>query len=295
VAHYETLWRRHVVERIGALAMRDITPRVASGLKQQMLSAGTGIETTRRTMTLLQGLFRLAIEWEEATTNPFAVVRKPPIKPPAPVRPLAVEAVERLRAYFFAAEEWESLLACVLMAYAGLRPSEVAALRVDDVRERTLLVHRAVRLGDHAGLKNGSPYRTVELLQPVKDDIALVAAALGFSPDASNTPLVPNGAGDVRDEDDCRVGRSLESIGASVHADDAGWKERSKPERVDDRDSQVACGRVFGEADPCSDGDRECDPGLDLGEHRASFRWLLVDCGEVHHERQFACDDFADP
>jgi hypothetical protein len=38
------------------------------------------------------------------------------------------------------------------MAYAGLRPSEVAGLHVGDVRERTLLVHRTVRLGDHEGL-----------------------------------------------------------------------------------------------------------------------------------------------
>lgn len=202
VAHYEILWRRHVVGRIDQLPMRDITPRVVSALKQQMLAAGVGVETTRRTMTMLQGIFRLAMEWEEATSNPFAIVRKPPVKPPPPVRPLSVEAVEQLRAYFLAGEECESVLICVLMAYAGLRPSEVAALRLADVRDRTLLVHRAVRQGDHAGLKNGSPYRTVELLQPIKDDIATMTATLGTAGGAPETPLIPDAAGQVRDGDD---------------------------------------------------------------------------------------------
>lgn len=201
VAHYEILWRRHVVGRIDQLAMRDVTPRVVSALKQQMLAEGVGVETTRRTLTMLQGVFRLAMEWEEATANPFAVVRKPPIKPPPPVRPLPVEAVEQLRRRFLGEEEWESVLIVVLMAYAGLRPSEVAGLRVGDVRERTLLVHRTVRPGDHEGLKNGSAYRTVELLQPVKEDIALALDRLGLSRDP-DAPLVPDGAGNPRDLDD---------------------------------------------------------------------------------------------
>jgi integrase len=172
-----------------------------SGLKQQMLADGVGVETTRRTLTMLQGVFRLALEWEEATSNPFAVVRKPPVKPPAPVQPLSVEAVERLRAHFLDAEEWESVLIVVLMAYAGLRPSEVAGLRVGDVRERTLLVHRTMRLGDHEGLKNGSAYRTVELLRPAKDDVELVLDALGSGGDA-DVPLIPDGSGGPRNPDD---------------------------------------------------------------------------------------------
>lgn len=201
VEHYKILWRRHVVGRIDQLPMRDITPRVVSGLKQRMLADGVGVETTRRTLTMLQGVFRLAMEWEEASSNPFAVVRKPPVKPPAPVQPLSVEAVERLRAHFLDAEEWESVLIVVLMAYAGLRPGEVAGLRVGDVRERTLLVHRTVRLGDHEGLKNGSPYRTVELLRPVNDDIVVALDALD-SGGMADAPLVPDGSGRQRDPDD---------------------------------------------------------------------------------------------
>lgn len=201
VEQYERLWRRHVVGRIDRLQMRDVTPRVVSALKRQMLADGVGVESTRRTLTMLQGLFRLAMEWEEASTNPFGIVRKPPVKPPTPVRPLSVEAVERLRRRFIDDDKWDSVLLVALMSYAGLRPSEVAGLRVSDVRERTLLVHRTIRPGDQDGLKNGSPYRTAELLQPVKEDIALALDRRGFSHDL-DAPLVPDSTGHARDLDD---------------------------------------------------------------------------------------------
>jgi integrase len=57
-----------------------------------------------------------------------------------------------------------------LMAYAGLRPGEALALRWGDVREHTLIVQRAVSLGDVKGTKTGGS-RTVRLLAPLAADL----------------------------------------------------------------------------------------------------------------------------
>ena len=57
-----------------------------------------------------------------------------------------------------------------MLAYAGLRPGEALALRWRDVRERTLLVERAVSLGAEKDTKTAA-HRTVRLLSPLVADL----------------------------------------------------------------------------------------------------------------------------
>lgn len=60
-----------------------------------------------------------------------------------------------------------------MLAYAGLRPGEAPALRWSDVRDRTLLVERAVALGEVSPTKTRR-IRTVRLLSPLVDDLAVL-------------------------------------------------------------------------------------------------------------------------
>jgi integrase len=83
------------------------------------------------------------------------------------VRPLAPATVEALRA---ASEPRDATLISVL-AYAGLRPQEALALGWGQVRERTLLVERAVSLGLPKDTKTRA-HRTVRLLQALQGDLA---------------------------------------------------------------------------------------------------------------------------
>jgi integrase len=55
-------------------------------------------------------------------------------------------------------------------AYAGLRPQEALALQWGDVRERTLLIQRAVSLGEEKDTKT-TAHRTVRLLSPLREDL----------------------------------------------------------------------------------------------------------------------------
>jgi len=57
-----------------------------------------------------------------------------------------------------------------VLAYAGLRPGEALALTWDHVRERTILVERALALGELKTTKTGRT-RTVRLLAPLAADL----------------------------------------------------------------------------------------------------------------------------
>jgi integrase len=81
----------------------------------------------------------------------------------------------------------------VVLAYAGLRPQEALALEWRHVRERTLLVERAVSDGQLKVLKNRRQPRTVSLLVPLRDDLATWRAACR-EPSLS-TPVFPSAAG----------------------------------------------------------------------------------------------------
>jgi hypothetical protein len=76
-----------------------------------------------------------------------------------------------------------------LLRYAGLRPEETLALQRRHVRERTLLVEQAVSDGELKGQKTNRPPRTVDLLAPLKQDLAEWRLASGRPPrDASLFP-----------------------------------------------------------------------------------------------------------
>ena len=96
-----------------------------------------------------------------------------------------------------------SPLSAVLMAYGGLGPSEPLALRLDDVRERTMLVHRTASRGMARALKNRLPYRTVVLEPFLKEDIALAAAEPGLT---GHALLLSDELGEMLDGECVRAG-----------------------------------------------------------------------------------------
>ena len=57
-----------------------------------------------------------------------------------------------------------------VLAYAGLRPGEALGLRWGDIRKQTLLVQRAISLGEEADTKTRQ-HRTVRLLAPLAADL----------------------------------------------------------------------------------------------------------------------------
>jgi integrase len=171
---YAGLWDRHVLPRLGAMRLRALTPEVIEGYRAELEAAGLGQPSVYRALALLQGVLQRAVEWRRIQHNPVKVVRKPKIRRQRAVRPLAPLTVEHLRtaASDRQAHGERDAMLISLLAYAGLRPQEMLALRWGDIRDRTLLIDKAS--DGQGGIKSTKTQhsRTVRLLGALSDDLA---------------------------------------------------------------------------------------------------------------------------
>lgn len=173
---HASAWNVHLLPRLGNLELRQVTPAVVRDLRVALERDGVGAPQTRRTLAVLQSIFRLAVEDGKVATNPVAVVRKPTQRRERAIVPLAPITVERVRARL---EQRDATLVSIL-AYAGLRPEEALALEWRHVRRETLLVEQRVIVGEVVSrTKNGTAYRTVDLLDPLRKDLAEYRLAIG--------------------------------------------------------------------------------------------------------------------
>jgi integrase len=121
-------------------------------------------------MVILQGVLERAVEWQRIPANPARAVRKPPQRRERAVRPLAPLKVEQVRAHLLEGARLRDAVLVSVLAYAGLRPGEALALTWSHTRERTILVERAVALGELKTMKTART-RTVRLLAPLAADL----------------------------------------------------------------------------------------------------------------------------
>lgn len=178
-AAYATLWNRHALGRIGHLELRQVTPAVVARLRQDLEADGVGPEAIRKTMTMLQAVFREAIVWERLPVNagnPVQLVRKPPMRRKLAIVAFSPEQVEALRAEM---EPADAVLIS-LLAYEGLRPEEALALEPRHVGKGTLLIEQKNVDGViHPGQKTSRPPRSPELWPAVRADLAALRLQAG--------------------------------------------------------------------------------------------------------------------
>ena len=181
---YATMWDAYVLPRLGAVALRELTPTVINRFRLELEGDGVGRMSIAKTMTLLQGVLQRACEWERLTSNPVRAVRKPRPAPKRGVTPLAPEVVEQMRFWLLARDLVRDATLVSVLAYAGLRPGEAFALTWGSVRERTLLIEAAVSLGAVAETKTRRR-RTVRTLAPLGQDLAEWSLRAGRPPAAA--------------------------------------------------------------------------------------------------------------
>jgi integrase len=173
---YRSLWHAHAEERIAHVAIRDIDPPFVVGFRNELIRGGVGTESIIKTMSLLQRVFRDAVELGEAPFNPFKAVKKPASEPTSEAIPLTPLQVELLVADLSARGYGMSAVLVRLLAYTGLRPQEALALDWRHVRELTLLVEFANSDGKLVRLKNRKRgrkrSRTVDIIKLLKADLS---------------------------------------------------------------------------------------------------------------------------
>ncbi len=169
---YAILWNGHALPRLGAIPLRELTPQTIAHFRADLEQAGVGVEAIRKTMTMLQGVLQRAVEWGRVPSNAVKMTRKPPKQLRPAVEAIPPERIEVRRALLLERGRLRDAALVSVLAYAGLRPQEALALEWRHVRERTLLVERALSDGELKVLKNRRQPRTVKLLAPLREDLA---------------------------------------------------------------------------------------------------------------------------
>lgn len=160
---YRRTWTNHISPYLGQVPVRLISTSLTEDWLGQLESDGVGADARRRALSLLRSIMSRAVEWEYAPTNPLREVPMPEADPKTAVRPLTPVQSESIAR---AADRERDRQMIRLMAFAGLRPQEVMALRADHVRKRTLLIEQAVADGAIKATKT-ERIRSVDLLDPL--------------------------------------------------------------------------------------------------------------------------------
>lgn len=192
---YASCWNKHLLPRIGALQLRQITPKAVESLKQQMLTDGVGAPTVHRCLALLQAMFREAVIWDRATVNPVRMVSKPQPPRQRVIEALTVRQVEHIISWLREHRNAREAVLVELMAYSGARPQDALALTWMHVgTERLAYVQKNVNGRILPGAKTGAgKHRDVGLLRILRADLREHRLAMGNP--AGHALLVPNTTG----------------------------------------------------------------------------------------------------
>jgi integrase len=244
-----------VAPRLGAIKLRDLNPEIIVRFHADLGRAGLRDASVRKVLALLQGVLQRAVEWQRIPANPCKAVRKPSQRRDRVVRPLAPEQVERLRRHLLARGRLRDAVFISVLAYAGLRPGEALGLTWGHIRERTILVERALALGRLKTTKTGKT-RTVRLLAPLAADLNEWRLAQGRPEDSA--PVFPNRDGSTWSDVTWRNWRrrvfAPAAANAGLGADTRPYDLRHSfvalaPGRSDGRRGRTA-GRALADDDP---------------------------------------------
>ncbi len=169
---YATCLDRHLMPRLGAMAIRDIEPSHVVALQRGLRDDGVGEAMTQKVMVVLSGIMRHSQLLGRIQRNPVQPVRIAQPRRKRAIRPLAPETIERMRAFALARGHVREAALLSVMGYAGLRPGEAFALTWDCLGERSLIVEHGRADGELKETKTRR-IRTVGLLAPVAEDLGV--------------------------------------------------------------------------------------------------------------------------
>lgn len=217
---YADAYRLHIEPWLGDLPLTELTVGRLRSWQADRLADGVGGGTIDKARTVLSSVLRHAAESEAIPGNPLTLVRAPLAEHRDSVTPLAPITVERIRTVLAGAmdinvperirrggvrvtsyvvpDERDPLARLrdativSVLAYAGLRPGELRALRWGDARKATITVERAARPDGTIKSTKNHERRAVRLLAPLARDLAALSRAAG-RPAADTLVLPPSG------------------------------------------------------------------------------------------------------
>jgi integrase len=198
---YADVHALHIAPTLDDVPLNGLTVGVLRRWQARLIAEGMKPGTVHKCRTFLSSVLRHAAEAEAIPANPLALVRAPRAEHREQVRPLAPVTVERVRSGL----DVERAAIVSVLAYAGLRPGELRALRWGDVRERTILVQRGADPDGKAKATKTRAVRTVRLLAPLAADLREWRMASGRPGDGAL--VFPGREGEAWTKDDWDVFR----------------------------------------------------------------------------------------
>lgn len=161
---------RLIAPHLGAMRLTEIGRADVRDWRASLVRSGKTPYVADRAVTVLSAALGAAVEDDLIPANPCRGLRRLP-RPVDRRRPATLAETEGIRAAMPSAGD---RVVVSLMAYAGLRPSEVRALQWSDVRERTIVVRSAARDGGGEKATKTGSVRTMPLIAPLREDLDAV-------------------------------------------------------------------------------------------------------------------------
>jgi integrase len=162
---YKKLWASNLKQHFGTRALAEY--RTADGYKYlESLTKTLGRNSLQHVRSLASGIFTRAVNLGLIDTNPWSAVRLQESRAPEPTVAYTLdETVAILKAL---SGRVDAALVFSLAAFLGLRPSEIAGLRWEDVTEEQIQIRQAVVRGMAGDTKTPQSQRTLPLIEPVR-------------------------------------------------------------------------------------------------------------------------------
>ena len=168
----ETILRIHILRKLGALHLDEITNQAIADLLSRMRDQGYASGTVNRVLILLRYIYNLARKWgmPGSAMNPTAGLKTAPDV--CRERFLAHEEVERLLSALDTDENRVAASAIKLLLLTGARRNEVTHARWEHVNweKRTLLVPRAKSGRPRSIHLNSAAVDLLRSIQPTDDN-----------------------------------------------------------------------------------------------------------------------------
>jgi integrase len=169
--NYRWLLDKHIDPYIGGYKLSELRPRLIEAWQVEILSKGAGRVSVAKAGALLHGILKRAVALEMIPSNPAAYLEQPAHRK-APVKPLDVGEIERIRRALLATGQLGDATLVSVLAYAGLRPyNEALALGWEHLTDGRLLVERKLVDGRLKPGTKTEKARSVRLLGPLAQDL----------------------------------------------------------------------------------------------------------------------------
>lgn len=162
---YKKLWASHLKNYFGTRTLSEY--RTADGYKYlESLTSTLGRNSLQHVRSLASGVFTRAVNLGLINANPWSAVRLQESRAPEPTIAYTLdESVAILKAL---ESSTKAALVFSLAAFLGMRPSEIAGLKWEDIYDDEIHIRQAVVRGIEGRTKTPQSQRTLPLLEPVK-------------------------------------------------------------------------------------------------------------------------------